>query len=98
MLFWHSVISVSYTHLAMNKESNLYFKGYVGDVYQNNKWSSLNKDSEYSQELETMDQEGISPDKWQIQMRNEVGTSETSGETSIFNHDKLTISLSLIHI
>ena len=33
---------------AMNKESNLYFKGYVGDVYQNNKWSSLNKDSEYS--------------------------------------------------
>lgn len=77
---------------AMNKESNLYFKGYVGDVYQNNKWSSLNKDSEYSQELETMDQEGISPDKWQIQMRNEVGTSETSGETSIFNHDKLTIS------
>lgn len=76
---------------AVNTEYGLYLKGYTGDIYEKNKWSSLRKKDEYKQELAGLEAEGISPENFHITLRNQLGDSETSGVDSVWNTGRLTI-------
>ena len=56
----------------VNVNHGLYLKGYVGDVYEKNRWSSLNRNSQYREELAALDKEGLAPDKWHVRLRNDL--------------------------
>ena len=57
----------------VNNNFGLYLKGYVGDRYEGNKWSSLQEDEEYMSELAALEQQGAAPDSWHTQMYKEIG-------------------------
>lgn len=89
---------ISYTGEAMikisgevNTEHGLYLKGYVGDVYENNKWSSLEKEKAYQKDKKVLDDSGVTIENWHAQLRNELGDSETTGETDIWQTGRLRI-------
>lgn len=75
----------------VNTEHGLYLKGYVGDSYENNKWSSLMKNDEYKADLEKLESTGVTLDNWHVQLRNELGDSETSGVDNLWNTGTLRI-------
>lgn len=67
----------------INSESSLYLKGYVGDVYQNNRWSSLQNDEDYQKDLAKLQDNAVTLENWHVQLRNEVGTQNTNiGKTA----------------
>jgi len=59
----------------VNEASGLYLKGYVGDIYKKNKWSSLNGKEEFQKDFDAMDATGITPENWHLQIRNDAGQS-----------------------
>ncbi len=75
----------------INVNHGLYLKGYVGDVYEKNRWSSLNKNSQYAEELAALEKAGLAPDKWHVRLRNELGDTETSGVSNVWKEGKLRI-------
>ena len=74
-----------------NTAHGLYLKGYVGDIYEDNQWTSLKKNEEYNEELQALGESGPTPDNWHAQLRNELGDSETSGARDIWKVGKLRI-------
>lgn len=75
----------------VNSDHGLYLKGYVGDVYENNRWSSLASDEDYQKDWETLDSTGVTLENWHTQLRNELGDKETSGEDNIWSTGTLRI-------
>lgn len=68
----NTILKISGT---VNETSGLYLKGYVGDIYKKNKWSSVNNKEEYKKDFETLDASGITPENWHLQIRNDAGQS-----------------------
>lgn len=75
----------------INSEHGLYLKGYVGDHYENNQWTSIASDSEYKKELAKLDATGVTIDNWHTQLRNELGDNESSGEQDVWRTGELRI-------
>lgn len=75
----------------INSDHGLYLKGYVGDVYENNRWSSLVSDEDYQKDWEALDATGVTLENWHTQLRNELGDKETSGEDNIWRTGALRI-------
>ncbi len=75
----------------VNSSRGMYLKGYVGDVYEDNKWTSLYRDDAYAAEIKILENGGITPDNWHIQLRNELGESETSGVSDLWGTASLRI-------
>ena len=63
----------------VNNNYGLYLKGYVGDRYEDNAWSSLRKDEEYMSDLAALEQQGAAPDAWHIQLDKAVKEKSNSG-------------------
>ena len=63
----------------------LYLKGFVANVYENNKWTSNKKSPEYKEDLATLSSQNITPDSYHVQLRNDVGDNEKSGLENIWN-------------
>lgn len=89
---------VSYTGETMlkisgdiNSDHGLYFKGYVGDVYENNKWSSIRSDENFKKDWEVLDATGVTTENWHTQLRNELGDEERSGEEEVWKTGTLRI-------
>ena len=76
---------------SVNTEHGMYLKGYVGDVYEENKWSSLLENESYKADLQDLDSGGVTLDNWHVQLRNELGDSETSGAKGLWNTSLLRI-------
>lgn len=74
-----------------NSEHGLYLKGYVGDVYEDNKWSSLASEEQYEKDRKSLDDNGVTIDNWHAQLRNELGDNETSGDDNIWQTGELRI-------
>lgn len=55
----------------VNDMNGMYLRGYVGDVYEDNRWSSHQED-EYLSEFARLDAEARSPDSWHLWLRNNV--------------------------
>ncbi|MCH5266168.1 MAG: hypothetical protein J1F02_09735 [Lachnospiraceae bacterium] len=73
------------------KDSGMYLKGYVGDIYESNRWSSLTKEDGYSEELQAMEDSGsATPDNWHVRLRNELGDAEATGK-NVWRTSKLHI-------
>ena len=68
----------------VNSNCGLYLKGYVGDVYENNRWSSRKSDEDYKKDWKTLDDIGVTLENWHTQLRNELGDQETSGEEDVW--------------
>lgn len=67
----------------INSGSSLYLKGYVGDVYKNNRWSSLQNNEEFQSDLAKLQDNAVTLENWHVQLRNEVGTQNTNiGKTA----------------
>ena len=64
----------------VNNSSGLYLKGYVGDHYEDNRWTSLQGDSSYQSDLAALEQQGISPDAWHMRLYKEASESTASGD------------------
>ncbi len=62
----------------INSEHGLYLKGYVGDVYKKNRWSSLQSEEDYQKDWAELDATGVTIDNWHTQLRNELGDNEIS--------------------
>ncbi len=75
----------------VNSEHGLYLKGYVGDVYENNRWSSLQSDENYRKDWKILDDSGITLENWHTQLRNELGDQETSGEEDVWKTGTLRV-------
>lgn len=75
----------------VNTEHGMYLKGYVGDVYEDNRWSSLAENDAYKADLQTLDSSGVTLDSWHVQLRNELGDNETSGAKDLWKTSKLRI-------
>lgn len=75
----------------VNTEHGMYLKGYVGDIYESNKWSSLLEDNSYKADLQDLDSDGVTLDNWHVQLRNELGDNETSGAKGLWNTSLLRI-------
>lgn len=84
-----SLVKISGTDI--NTEHGLYLKGFVGDVYEDNKWTSLNKNDDYVKETESLDKKGISVDNWFSSVRKTLGDSETSDATDLWHTGMLRI-------
>ncbi|MFR1257904.1 MAG: transglutaminase-like domain-containing protein [Clostridium sp.] len=77
---------VSYTSETMlkisgdiNSDHGLYLKGYVGDVYENNKWSSICSDENFKKDWKALDATGVTTENWHTQLRNELGDEAGGG-------------------
>lgn len=68
----------------VNSDHGLYLKGYVGDLYENNRWSSLVSDEDYQKDWKVLDNTGVTLENWHTQLRNELGDKETSGEDDVW--------------
>lgn len=75
----------------VNSNHGLYLKGYVGDLYENNRWSSLASDEEYQKDWKVLDSTGVTLENWHTQLRNELGDKETSGEEDVWQTGTLRI-------
>lgn len=64
----------------INTNHGLYLKGYVGDKYRKNKWSSNRKDEQFQSDLESLERRGISPDNWHIRLRNQLDVGIATGD------------------
>ncbi len=68
----------------VNSEYGLYLKGYVGDIYENNRWSSKRSDEEFQKDWKALDDTGVTLENWHAQLRNELGDKETSGVDNVW--------------
>ena len=68
----------------VNSDYGLYLKGYVGDVYENNRWSSRKSDEDFKKDWKALDDNGVTLENWHTQLRNELGDQETSGEDDVW--------------
>ena len=68
----------------VNSDHGLYLKGYVGDVYENNRWSSRQSDEDFKKDWKSLDDNGVTLENWHTQLRNELGDQETSGEDDVW--------------
>ncbi len=68
----------------VNSQYGLYLKGYVGDIYENNRWSSKKSDEEFQKDWKSLDDTGVTLENWHAQLRNELGDSETSGVDNVW--------------
>lgn len=75
----------------VNSDHGLYLKGYVGDVYENNRWSSRKSDDNFKKDWKTLDDIGVTLENWHTQLRNELGDQETSGEDDVWKTGVLRI-------
>lgn len=75
----------------VNSAYGLYLKGYVGDIYENNKWSSKQSDDEFQEDWKEMDDTGVTLENWHTQMRNELGDRETSAVDNVWQTGVLRI-------
>lgn len=73
----------------VNTNYGLYLKGFVANVYENNKWTSNKKDAEYKQDLATLSSRKITPDLYHVQLRNDIGDNEKSGVENLWAMGKL---------
>lgn len=62
----------------VNDMNGMYLKGYVGDVYEDNQWSSR-QDGEYQTELKELTDAGRSPDNWHMWLRNNFSGEQSGG-------------------
>ena len=63
----------------VNQNYGLYMKGFVANVYEDNRWTSNKKDADYMQDLAKLNSQNITPDSYHVQLRNEIGDNERSG-------------------
>lgn len=75
----------------VNAVQGLYLKGYVGDVYENNRWSSLSKNEDYKKDFKTLENSAVTPENWHVQLRNELGDEEKSGVRDIWGQGTIRI-------
>jgi len=68
----------------VNSQHGLYLKGYVGDIYENNRWSSKKSDEEFQKDWKSLDDTGVTLENWHAQLRNELGDNETSGVDNVW--------------
>lgn len=57
----------------VNNAHSLYLKGYVGDRYEDNNWTSLQEDPEYQSDLEALERQGLTLDNWHANLYKEMG-------------------------
>lgn len=70
---------------------SMYLKGFVGDVYENNKWTPLPKTDEYKKDWKLLKDSAVTPENWHVQLRNELGDSQRSGYLSLWKQGTLHI-------
>lgn len=68
----------------INSEYGLYLKGFVGDIYENNRWTSKQSDDEFQEDFKALDDTGITLENWHAQLRNELGDKEESGMENVW--------------
>ena len=72
-------------------DRGIYLKGYVGDHYENSRWSSIASEDEYEKDMEALDSTGVTIENWHAQLRNELGEDERSGEPNAWKTGVLRI-------
>ena len=75
----------------VNANYGLYLKSFVANVYEDNKWSSNKKDSQYKQDLAVLSSKNITPDSYHVQLRNDVGDNEKTGADNLWSLGNLHI-------
>lgn len=75
----------------INSEYGLYLKGFVGDIYENNRWTSKQSDRAFEDDFKALDDTGITPENWHAQLRNELGDREESGVNNVWQTGVLRI-------
>lgn len=62
----------------VNKTDGMYLKAFVGDVYENNRWTSLRTQAEFQTAMEKID-------NWHVKLRTDLADSQTSGRNDIWD-------------
>lgn len=75
----------------INSQYGLYLKGFVGDIYENNRWTSKQSDDEFQEDYKALDDTGITLENWHAQLRNEIGDKENSGVDNVWQTGVLRI-------
>lgn len=75
----------------VNAAHSMYLKGYVGDVYENNHWSSLSENENYRKDFKKLEDSAVTVENWHVQLRNELGDNETSNVDGIWTQGSLRI-------
>lgn len=75
----------------VNAMQGMYLRGYVGDIYENNHWSSLLGNKDYQKDFNALENSAVTPENWHIQLRNELGDQEKSGVRDIWSQGTLHI-------
>lgn len=75
----------------VNAAHGMYLKGYVGDIYEDNHWSSLSELEDYKKDFEALEDRAVTTENWHVQLRNELGDSERSGVSGIWSQGSLRI-------
>ncbi len=75
-----------------NRDHGIYFKGYVGAQYANNRWRQVKDESgKYESVKKELATDGLSVDNWHVTLRNQIGESQTTGNEKIWNTGKITV-------
>nr|MBP3598699.1 hypothetical protein [Eubacterium sp.] len=70
----------------------IYFKGYIGAQYSNNRWRQVKDESgAYENEKKALASDGLSVDNWHVTLRNQIGESQKTGNEKLWTTGKLTV-------
>ncbi len=74
----------------MDPNQGVYMKGYIGSEYSDNHWHKVtDKDEMYDKKRKTLDKDGLSVDGWHVTLRNQVGDSQQSGNSELWDSSEL---------
>lgn len=68
----------------------MYLKGYTGARYEQNRWHQV-KEEQYESELSDLSADGLSLDNWHVTLRNQIGESQTTENSSLWQTGKIAI-------
>lgn len=68
----------------------MYMKGYTGARYEQNRWYQV-KDEQYENELSELSADGLSVDSWHVTLRNQIGESQTTENSSLWKTGNITV-------
>ncbi len=76
----------------MDINHGLYFKGYVGNRYEENRWHQIKDESgAYDKRQKELADAGLALDGWHITLRNQIGESQATGNDKLWSTGKITV-------
>lgn len=75
-----------------DRTHGLYLKGYTGAEYSQNRWRQIkDEDGQFEKAQSDLSVSGLSLENWHVTLRNQIGDSQTTGNSKLWDVGKLKI-------